>query len=825
MGQPKRDGDILRAIDTTDQAVVAGDLKQLMVWTNKETGQIHSSFFLKKTKIATAKLVRRSNKDFFDWIIEDGISYAYRGVSGSLDTTVASDTADLVQLNIDAEQKPKKSFLFLLETHANSSSTIPIQTLTASTAMVEENGTGTLARRAPSTRVNFNPPTGRVESIIVFDIGMAVARLSGGARNNKPWHIIKNSIQASGNDKSLIGTTEIRFYILEMDLQNTAPDTTPRIPENPPVELLERGYLPSATAPENPEQWDGWLNTTNNELSIWDGTKWQKISGDSGGGNFDLQGIRVSTLQHYNEALAAQATSDEGLIIEFGITIVSSGTTYGVGDVAFVPPRSNAIERLFNKVSHTELAKETRSREGGDIINERKVRTAANLNSELRLHITDENASILIIEALFTTDTRTYRAGDRYYLAPAHNQEGNLVLIEQKQYIGKVDITPHNIAAKEDLDGTYQIVLSDVDADGLKEKGVNVLEIWFNQEAIHSTSWAPTSTAIIDAVIDESEETQIALTNQKVIPVLAVFRKDGNYIDQIGTYLTIGGQEEPSGADLSSIKAGTNVSIDRSKPGEITISSESGATATPTQQIALLNLVASPAGIAYRTVEELTAAVKAIDIQISNPELLKGDVWIEGWIQGQRGLNRTKWTSATSALRIAFDDTTAAAIATGVFDDTDIQCNIRFFDAASGGDEIERRDIFIPITKVGASDTQIGGFLNIGSPTGWTEYEITEAIEAGQHYQFLLRIGSTKNLVITAPFRGDDYLFLATTNPSASFPTQSAIIAQTEMLGIPAPRTNADGARVFFVARPADNEKMLVRINDTHNIHRLIKLA
>ena len=272
-----------------------------------------------------------------------------------------------------------------------------------------------------------------------------------------------------------------------------------------------------------------------------------------GGGDFDMQGVMVSTIQHLNSTLTAQETEDEGLIIEFGATIVFSGTTYNIGDIAFVPPRSSSIERLFNKVSHTDLGREARSRQDGDVINERKVVNAATLAAELRLHNNDENASVLVIEALFTTSTRTYRAGDRYYLAPAHNQEGNFVLIEQNKYIGRIDITPSNIAAKEDLDGTYQVVLSDIDADGLKEKGVNQLEIWFNQEAIHALSWSPVQTAIIDAVIDEREETQIALGNQKVIPVFAVFRKDGIYIDQVGTFLTIGGKSEGTAPTKSDV--------------------------------------------------------------------------------------------------------------------------------------------------------------------------------------------------------------------------------------------------------------------------------
>ena len=126
----------------------------------------------------------------------------------------------------------------------------------------------------------------------------------------------------------------------------------------------------------------------------------------------------------------------------------------------------------------------------------------------------------------------------------------------------------------------------------------------------------------------------------------------------------------------------------------------SGTELTTTQEIALLNLVASPAGITFNTQPNLAAQLRSLDIQISNPELLTGNVWIEGWAQGQRGLSRTKWATTTSVLRFSYNQAAADAIASGIFSDNQLEINLRFFDAASGGNEIERRDVFIPITSL-----------------------------------------------------------------------------------------------------------------------------
>lgn len=139
-----------------------------------------------------------------------------------------------------------------------------------------------------------------------------------------------------------------------------------------------------------------------------------------------------------------------------------------------------------------------------------------------------------------------FRVGDYAIMAPR-----TLLLqpiISAQPYLGKVEVTPRNIKVAADLDGTYQVTLSDLDVKRLIDLGANYIEIWFGSEPVEFVAnWTPVETDVITVTIDASEETQIGLTNQDNIRVLAVFRHDAGggqaYIAEIGTILTIGGEE------------------------------------------------------------------------------------------------------------------------------------------------------------------------------------------------------------------------------------------------------------------------------------------
>lgn len=134
-----------------------------------------------------------------------------------------------------------------------------------------------------------------------------------------------------------------------------------------------------------------------------------------------------------------------------------------------------------------------------------------------------------------------YQVRELAWFAPGATTGVDLFSVP-RGYVGKVEITPPNIAAATDLDGSYQVVLSDVDVAGLTASGVNVLEIWFGDESVQTVSpWAPVSTDVITAVVDTTEETQIGSVGD-VVRVRAVFREDGTYVGEIGTSLTVGGE-------------------------------------------------------------------------------------------------------------------------------------------------------------------------------------------------------------------------------------------------------------------------------------------
>lgn len=121
---------------------------------------------------------------------------------------------------------------------------------------------------------------------------------------------------------------------------------------------------------------------------------------------------------------------------------------------------------------------------------------------------------------------------------------------------------------------------------------------------------------------------------------------------------------------------------------------------TQVQQIALLSLTMDPPGIAYRSADELAAALKLITVGINNPTVLTGDVWVEGTTQGQPSLARRKWATNIAGLPLEVTNDRAKSIADSAAapggTDT-LSIRLRFYDAANGGNEIERIGRNIPL--------------------------------------------------------------------------------------------------------------------------------
>ena len=151
--------------------------------------------------------------------------------------------------------------------------------------------------------------------------------------------------------------------------------------------------------------------------------------------------------------------------------------------------------------------------------------------------------------------------------------------------------------------------------------------------------------------------------------------------------------------------------------GDMILFSE-GAFLTQAQQIGLLHWAPEPAVIGYRTEANLAAEAKTVKLGVLNPELLTGDIWVEGWTQGQRGLARTKWSNTTN-LTITVTDSWAAGIANNIATDGDgeLEVRLRFFDAATGGNEVERIGFNIPIVDLRSIKTRFESVVGASPAT------------------------------------------------------------------------------------------------------------
>lgn len=426
-----------------------------------------------------------------------------------------------------------------------------------------------------------------------------------------------------------------------------------------------------------------------------------------------------------------------------------------------------------------------------------------------------------------------------------------------KQALGRIEVVPARIAKVSDLDGTYQsfIKLTEQEVAVLTAAGVNYLEIWFQNEAIHVVDpWVPALVTKVDAVIDVREESQIAARGS-FVPVRSVYRINQGggqayFAEGIGA-LRIGGFDDlydpkrllaTLGWDVnpSRIKGRTSgdfertytlefevpyipltdyfyeIHIDGEKIGDrkqwaqvtsldvnadntnalniannlpatrdhievqlflfadnvtighvaaasrrIAIIPEAEVKLSTTQQIALLNFNPSNGSITYQSFDELATELRTINIGISNPELITDDAWVEGEIQGQAALARTKVTSATSVLRLQVSQNVADAIAQNLADSS-IDVELTFYDAANAGNVIEIINISVPAIRQNPSpnvqkpayaanlsiDANDGSVFEPGTLTGNVNFNITNGAD-GDALTVTFRQDATGGRILT----------------------------------------------------------------------------
>lgn len=449
----------------------------------------------------------------------------------------------------------------------------------------------------------------------------------------------------------------------------------------------------------------------------------------------DLQSITIGSLANFNDAISAQAESDQPLEIFFSATIVSGGDTYNVGDLVRYAPKSTSPERRFNLVTHTELAAESRQRSAGDEWREYTgISTVGELNAAIATHgRTDiEQVGIFVPDAAFTTPTRDYAAGQRWRLAPHHNAEGELVLVSEPGgegggaddvaraaakanaerindipvYAARMSVYPPNVRKHSDFQRDFQSTLSGLasslatDAGSTGTRFTNVFRILTrlangNVVQLHTQGWAFTE--------DDRQTIPWEVSAAEFNAVGASAATNG--VEVWGEFRAV------YGGGVDELRGRTDpVFIDFGEEPEWPATRGDLATFEPkfsqAQQIALLSIVADPGSIAFVDADDLSANVRDIRVSIQNPELLQGDVWVQGWTQGQPGTGaRTKWASNIAGQRIAVSEATADAIAAALIagEEGHVEVRLHFFDAAVAGNEIERIGINIPITNISAA--------------------------------------------------------------------------------------------------------------------------
>lgn len=202
--------------------------------------------------------------------------------------------------------------------------------------------------------------------------------------------------------------------------------------------------------------------------------------------------------------------------------------------------------------------------------------------------------------------------------------------------------------------------------------------------------------------------------------------------------------------------------LDFDAQSRLHVTGDAVAQFTPGQKIALLGLTVVPSGISFKDVDGLAASLKSIRIGITNPELLNDAVWVEGSTQGQPSLMRRAWATNIAALDLDLTAQQARQVANGLFSpggDKQISVRLVFFDAASGGNEIERIGRNIPLV-----DRRDVAALQARSPTGLQALLFNTALAIDWSGAKMRSVTATDDMVISFDkITGGDVLLLEVT--------------------------------------------------------------
>ena len=371
-----------------------------------------------------------------------------------------------------------------------------------------------------------------------------------------------------------------------------------------------------------------------------------------------LEYIQIANVTQLASDRAAQASESSPKIFHLLTEMTYDSTDFKWGDTLLFGPNTTDYERGpniplydFNYVTrHADTASEFNGYVNGHVGNDHYlfIRARGTFNA-----------------TLLRNETYAVVAGETYWVYPRDYNPHRFISFTElanaagyRKAIGRLAINPRNIVTYNDLDGKYEVSVLGEDADYLVYRNVDQWEFWIKSQAVESSTgtWTPASDFSFTATIDTSEETQIGLTAlDKIVPIRIVYRSGGQYVAQSDGFLFIG-------------------------DGGTTTTTTQPAKLTQEQEIGLLNFRVTPEFISYPPGGLDTALTRTIELRCANPELLTGDIWYQGSVDGQAVVTRAKWSASTSVIRFAI----SAQLAALVGQNPQLELDLSFYNVATG---------------------------------------------------------------------------------------------------------------------------------------------
>ena len=480
---------------------------------------------------------------------------------------------------------------------------------------------------------------------------------------------------------------------------------------NPNNKYLEQ--LETATAPGD----GSWILVSDGGESD-PNDKPKKYPFDKVGTNEGIEYVLVNDVADLTRDLVAQAKETTPKLFHLLNDMTYSGTNYKWGDTLLVGPKSSDVENgpniplySFEYVSH-------------------HVETATDFQGYCNGHVGNDGFLFLRSDGAFDItllrgEIFTTVAGETYWVYPRSYTPHRFINFTElahsagyRKTYGVIAINPKNIATHEDVNRTYAVKVTEFDVDYWNALGTDQWEFWFEDEAIQSSrgNWTPVKEFDFNAVVDTTEETQIGLSNTaKFVKTRLVLRNDGNYVGELVRFITVGDNSAASGGpegypEIPANEAEATLWNLRvpATTGKATFQKVQAqpASLNQAQQIGLLSINPDPELIDYPEGGLESALTRTISLRIPNPQLLTGDIWYEGEIDGVPIVDRTKWTERTLEIQYVISSTTAQTIG----QNPQLRLNINFYDAASAGTFVTSRRYDIPLIK---HPKQYGGGFGI----------------------------------------------------------------------------------------------------------------